>query len=197
MRTGVTLTLLTLALGVPACAQNSDLGFLVGITPSRVESSISPGTISSTIDSNVQIDYSVQLRQTPAGAFYLELPLAFVSHESDRIGPGVTSAHGNIIFFTPGIRWKMWVHSRVSFYAALGGGLASFSSSVSTIGPGLTHVSSRSIGGAIDFGGGIDFRLTRLLSLRFEGRDYVSGSRAGGFAGRNHAALDIGLGFHF
>ena len=42
------------------------------------------------------------------------------------------SSGRDIIFFTPGVRWKLWVHSRVSFYAALGGGIASFGSSVST-----------------------------------------------------------------
>ena len=105
------------------------------------------------------------------GAFYLELPLAAVFHDSNRIGPNIVSSDRNIIFFTPGVRWKLWVHSRVSFYAALGGGLASFGASVSTVGPGISNISSRTNGPAIDFGGGIDFRLTRLLSIRCEGRD--------------------------
>ena len=73
------------------------------------------------------------------GAFYLELPLAAVFHDSNRIGPNIVSSDRNIIFFTPGVRWKLWVHSRVSFYAALGGGLASFGASVSTVGPGISN----------------------------------------------------------
>ncbi len=197
MRTGLLVLLLSIAIGVPACAQNSDLGFLVGVSPSRSQSTIANGSIYGSTDANVQIDYSVQLRETAVGAFYLELPLAAVIHESGRIGPNITSVDRNIIFFTPGVRWKLWVHSRISFYAALGGGLASFGSSISTIGPNISEVSTRSTGGAMDFGGGIDFRLTRLLSIRCEGRDYVTGNNAGGFSGRNHAALDVGVGFHF
>jgi hypothetical protein len=50
---------------------------------------------------------------------------------------------------------------------ALGGGLASFGASVSTVGPGISNISIR----------------TRSI--------------AGGFQGAHHAALDVGVGFHF
>jgi hypothetical protein len=195
MRTGL-LALFSIAIA-PAWAQNSDLGFLVGVSPLKAQSSISGGSISSTVDANVQLDYSIQLKDTAVGAFYLELPLAGVFHESSRIGPNIVSSDRSIIFFTPGVRWKLWVHSRVSFYAALGGGLASFGASVSTVGPGISNISSQTTGPAMDFGGGIDFRLTRLLSIRCEGRDYVTRRNAGGFSGAHHAALDVGVGFHF
>ena len=52
--------------------------------------------------------------------------------------------------------------------------------------------------GAFDFGGGLDLRLTKLLSLRGEVRDLVlshSGlSRPGG---RNNAILAFGFALHF
>ena len=197
MRTGLLLTLLSIAISAPVRAQNSDLGFLVGVSPLRARSTIANGTISSSADANIQLDYSVQLHETGLGALYLELPLAVVFHASSVVGPGVTSSEHDIIFFTPGIRWKLWVHSRVSFYAALGGGLASFGSNTSSVGAGITSTSSRTAGAAMDFGGGIDFRVTRLISIRCEGRDYVTRSDAGGFSGVNHAALDLGVGFHF
>jgi hypothetical protein len=195
MRTGL-LVLFSIAVA-PAWAQNSDLGILVGVSPLRAQSSISGGTISSSVDGNVQIDYSVQFKQTEAGAFYVELPLAVVFHESNVVGPNVVSTNRDILFFTPGVRWKLWVHSRVSFYAALGGGIASFGTQTSTVGPGVSTSSRRTTGPALDFGGGVDFRVTRLLSIRCEGRDYVTRSDAGGFSGSHHAAVDVGVGFHF
>jgi opacity protein-like surface antigen len=195
MRTGF-LALLSIVIA-PAWAQNSDLGFLVGVSPLKAQSSISGGTISSSTDANIQFDYSFQFRQTEVGAFYIELPLAAVFHESSRVGPNIVSSDQNIIFFTPGVRWKLWVHSRFSLYAALGGGFASFGANTSIVGSGISNVSNRTTAAAMDFGAGIDFRVTRLLSIRCEGRDYVTRSNAGGFSGSNHAALDVGVGFHF
>ncbi len=138
MRTGL-LALVSIAIA-PAWAQNSDLGLLIGVSPMKAQSSIAGGVISSSVDGNVQLDYSVQFKQTPAGAFYIEFPLAVVFHESSVVGPNIVSSDRNIIFFTPGVRWKLWVHSRVSFYAALGGGIASFGAETSVVGPAITHV---------------------------------------------------------
>ena len=86
--------------------------------------------------------------------------------------------------------------------AALEGGVISASFGTSNHSHRLAGHCSRTIfsrtnGPAMDFGGGIDFRLTRLLSIRCEGRDYVTRSNAGGFSGAHHAALDVGVGFHF
>ena len=50
---------------------------------------------------------------------------------------------------------------------------------------------------AFGFGGGLDFRLTRLLSLRFEGRDFVTRAGLGGERGRTHPFFAVGIGFHF
>jgi len=195
MRAGL-LVLVSFATG-PAWAQNSDLGFLVGVSPLKSQSTISGGTISSSVDANVQLDYSVQFKETGGWKFYIELPFAIVSHESSRVGPNIVSSERDIIFFTPGVRAKLWLHSRVSIYAAVGGGIASFGVETSTVGSSISSVSKWTTGPAMDFGGGIDFRLTRLLSIRCEGRDYVTRSNAGGFSGAHHAALDVGVGFHF
>ena len=50
---------------------------------------------------------------------------------------------------------------------------------------------------ALDFGGGLDFRLTRLVSLRAEARDFVTGRGLGGVEGRNHPIFSFGLGIHW
>jgi hypothetical protein len=197
MKPSILLLLAVPAISLPASAQNSDLGVLVGVAPLKVESTVGAGGISSSVNANVQIDYAIQVASKKAGAFYIELPLAATIRTSSRIGPGIDSTVRNILFFTPGIRWKMFVQSRVSFYASLGGGVAAFTSSRSTVGLGISSSVSSNAAPALDFGGGIDFRLTRLLSIRVEGRDYVTRADAGGYTGRNHPAIDVGCGFHF
>jgi len=49
----------------------------------------------------------------------------------------------------------------------------------------------------MDFGGGVDFRLTRLLSLRFDLSDFVTRAGAAGVAGRNQPMFGFGVAFHF
>jgi hypothetical protein len=185
------------AIGLPASAQNSDLGILIGVAPLKAVSTVSASGISTQYYANLQIDYAFQVALKKDNAFYIELPLAATYNSGTRIGAGIDNRVRSILFFTPGIRWKMFVKSRVSLYASLGGGAAVFGSSRTTIGPGISTGTTSHVGPALDFGGGIDFRLTRLLSIRVEGRDYLTRSGTGGYTGRHHAAMDVGLGFHF
>ena len=48
-----------------------------------------------------------------------------------------------------------------------------------------------------DFGGGVGFRLTRLLGLQGEVRDYVGRAAAAHFPGLHHTVVQLGLGLHF
>ena len=84
-------------------------------------------------------------------------------------------------------------------YVAGGLGPVAFDESTTVVGNGLISSSIRwTVAGAIDFGGGLDFRLTRLMSLRAEARDFVvSGKHLGGQDGYNHPIFGFGVGFHF
>jgi len=75
-----------------------------------------------------------------------------------------------------------------------GGGVGVFR----TPSPGAFGVSSRgTTHGVFQFGGGADLRLTRLLSLRAEVRDVVTGRQFGGVAGRHHPVPLFGVAMHF
>jgi hypothetical protein len=79
-----------------------------------------------------------------------------------------------------------------------GGGIGSFGKDETNIsGSGIYIGTNRTEHGVLDAGGGLDFRLTRLLSLRGEGRDFVTGKNLGGVTGRNHPIYEFGLAFHF
>jgi hypothetical protein len=191
-----------LLLAGSACAQNSDLGLLLGISGPTGSVDLGAGTriVSGSVGAHGQINYAAQLRETGAGRLYLELPLLFGAHTSGTVGAGtVIGSTDGMLFFTPGVRFNVAPHSRVSFYVAGGLGLAAFQESKSVVGGGLISSSVRwTVAGALDFGGGLDFRLTRLISLRAEARDFVvTGRRLGGQDGYNHPIYGFGMGFHW
>lgn len=182
-------------------AQNSDLGFLLGVYWPHGEVTTSPNTVvSGSAGASIQFNYAWQVMQR-AVDLYVEVPVIISVESTSTVTPGlITSSSGPDVFFTPGIRLKISPQSRVSFYGALGGGVASFAANqvVITKGASSTSVSAgRANSPALDFGGGIDFRITRLLSLRFDARDFVTRKALGGSAGRNHGIYEFGIAFHF
>jgi hypothetical protein len=97
------------------------------------------------------------------------------------------------------MRLKTPTYGRVSFYGVLGGGFGWFSKvdSVFTAPNGTVEVNSGlHIRPVADFAGGIDLRLSRMLSLRGEARDFVSAANLGGVPGHNHPVFLVGLVFH-
>ena len=180
-----------------ALAQNSDLAFLLGAT-GPISSTVGNGVISDSIGVGIQLNYAAQLHETKAGQLYLELPLMIAAQVKETIGPNVVTDVKDSIFLTPGVRWRFTPQKRVSFYAAAGAGLGSFGVNNSFVGAGMVRDSgTRTYTAAFGFGGGIDFRLTRLLSLRAEGRDFITRAGLGGSSGRNHSFFMMGIGFHF
>lgn len=180
-----------------ALAQNSDLAILLGAA-GPISSTIANGIVSDSFGIGFQLNYAAQLHETKAGQLYLELPLMIATQVKSTVGNGVSDSVKDSIFFTPGVRWRFTPQKRVSFYAAAGGGIGSFGTTLSYVGHGVvSDTLGRTTTAAFGFGGGIDFRLTRLLSLRAEGRDFVTRSGLGSSSGPNHSFFMAGVGFHF
>jgi len=178
-------------------AQNSDLGLLVGVSV-RPSATITPGRIEGSVSASGQINYAIQLREANAGLLYLELPLMIADTQKGVVSGSVTSSSTNTVFFTPGVRWHYTIHPRVALYGSVGGGIAVLNGRSSLVGSGIVSSSSGTmVNPAFGFGGGVDFRLTRLLSLRAEGRDFITRAGLGGESGHNHAFFTVGVGFHF
>jgi opacity protein-like surface antigen len=191
------MVLASFLFGGAALAQNSDLAILLGTT-GPFSSTVGHGTVADAFGAGFQLNYAAQLYETKAGQLYLELPLIITAQVRDTVGPNVVTNINDSVLFTPGVRWRFTPQKRVSFYAAAGVGVGSFGASNSFVGNGMvTNSGTRTYAAAFGFGGGIDFRLTRLLSLRAEGRDFVTGTGLGGSSGRNHAFFMAGIGFHF
>jgi len=200
MRIKFLLFTLTLFLAQRAAlAQNSDLGFLAGVSGpgSDVVSGVN-SYVHGSVGASGQINYAWQVFQHVVD-LYVEMPLVISGRSDTTVTPtSVYSCNCTDVFFTPGLRVKISPQSRVSFYGALGGGLGSFGGFETTVGRGsVTTSTGRTNTAALGFGGGLDFRLTRLLSLRVEGRDFVTRTGLGGTAGRNHSMFQVGIAFHF
>jgi len=180
-----------------AMAQNSDLAILFGAN-GPTSGTVGNGVVSGQFGLAFQANFAEQLRETVAGQLYVELPLMIAGHVSSTISHGITNEVKDSIYFTPGVRWRFTPQKRISFYAAGGAGFGSFGTSLNYVGGGtVSNTGSRDWTFAFGFGGGIDLRLTRLLSLRAEGRDFVTPSNEGGTRDRNHAFFMAGIGFHF
>jgi hypothetical protein len=188
--------------------QNSEFYWLFGGVSSS--SAVVPGTdavISGSAGFALQFGYDYQLKSTKAGNLWIEAPMTYtfsgtgtVSNVPSPTLGFIASVDRNNFLLTPGLRLKSPTYGRVSIYGALGGGFGTFSKieAVVTEANGSVIANYRiHISPAFDFAGGIDVRLSRLLSLRGEGRDFVTAANLGGVSGHNHPVFLAGLAFHF
>jgi hypothetical protein len=156
MRTILTAILFILGAVTAGLAQNNELGLLIG--PSLFQGQTSAGK-TTYVRFSGQIDYAVQVHEEGSSRLYLELPVV-IAGTVVRIplGSRVGTQIGGRLFLTPGIRWKWMPSSRWSVYAAAGAGICW----------------SGVVKGTIDVAFGGDFRVTRLLSLRAEARNFIT-----------------------
>lgn len=99
------------------------------------------------------------------------------------------------LFLTPGLKLKFVPGWRVSPYIAAGGGYARFRESDFRTNnqPNTGKIGTNT--GVFNYGGGVDFRVFRYLSLRGEVRDFVTGNpnfNAPFLSNRQHNVLTSG-----
>jgi len=198
MRTRILIaTFFLAAIAAPgAMAQNSDLAVLLGVTFPATQ--VNSTHVSTSAGASVQINYAYQIWGSAHSSLYMEFPVVISAGSGTNVSVlGVTASQGATVLFTPGVRIKVPLHARLSLYAAAGGGIGAFGGNRVVVTHGQVSVGHHSVSPAMDFGGGLDIRLTRLLSLRGEVRDFVSRAGLGGVAGRNHVIGQAGVAFHF
>jgi hypothetical protein len=180
MQMAIKLLLISALAGGAAFAQgsqNADLGILFNYKTSgngySIRGAICP---------------AYEVLSTKAGDLYVEMPIEGA-------------------FVTPGLRLRIPLHWRFSLYGAVDGGVGLFTTYnavvLNTIGPDNATgesayvVKHEAVRGAFAVGAGIDFRLTKILSLRVEERDFITGRDLGDQSGRSHAFFASGIAFHF
>lgn len=131
----------------------------------------------------IQVNYAYQLLERPAGRLYIEVPLIM------PVAPHGTQEKFRKLFITPGVRYHYNLSDRIAVYASIGVGFVS------------TPFEPK-IGPAFGLGGGLDYRLTRLWSVRGDVRHMIGPSQivvldAPNSSSRNDTVLSIGFGLHF
>jgi opacity protein-like surface antigen len=178
--------------------QNSDIFFLAG--PSFAKTQVIGGTNITLYGStgySQTVGYGYQIMRKSAVSLWVEiLPFVFAtpSAETATIHGSITLSSSILI---PSARVMFPVQQRISLYGVVGAGYGDFNNPTLTSDnpPDLkTNDVAHFVAGA---GGGADFRLTRILSLRVDVRDYVTGRDLSGVPGRNHVLPMFGFAFHF
>ena len=194
MKRFVYLTFFALLSGHSLLAQNSDLGFLFGF--SQRNASVRNDVIRGEVSVSFQVNYARQLVEGKGGRLYLEFPALFAAGSDGELGNRVIGRAGGTVFFTPGLRYHYHLAPRIAVYAAAGAGIAHKEERFGTVvGSGVLERDESNTGGAYNLGGGLDFRLTRLWSLRGEVRSFRT-TQATTLTRRSTIA-QIGLALHF
>jgi opacity protein-like surface antigen len=174
-----------------ASAQNSDFSLLLTGTRNEVRT----GQVRATsTEIHYLINYAYQLRERGPHRLYLEFPLTSAGRGRVVVDRDSVSTARNQLFFTPGLRYQFSVSPRVAVYGALGVGLARYRYVEARRNPVSASVANDSALGW-NAGGGLDFRWTRLLSLRLETRNFGRATGPGGPS--NNAVAAGGFALHF
>lgn len=143
------------------------------------------------------ITYGYQIHSFKPFDLYLELPIGFWFRGNVTVDGAAATNGSSANFFTPGAKFKFHVQQRVAIYGSAGIGWGSFqeyafgpAGNLSTGGHRSTHL----VG---EFGGGVDFRVTTMLSLRAEARDLVTARDLDGTHSRHRPLYAFGFAMHF
>jgi hypothetical protein len=196
------LALLIGALLLPGAAwaqrlQNIDI-YMLGV-PAYTSSQTIPGsnvTVQKARGFSTTTGYGYQIARTSAGSIWLDVSPAFVlAGLSDSSIGG--RANNNFAALTLGLRFMLPIHSRIALLGTAAGGGGYFNYPVIAGGAEPRVTSHSTFHGVVQLGGGLDFRLTRKLSIRGEVRDYSTGKGLSGATGRHHVVPMMGVAFHF
>jgi opacity protein-like surface antigen len=178
--------------------QNMDIYFLAG--PTSVPAQVIGGTnitLFSSMGYCSAVGYGYQVMRKSAASLWLELaPLVNIAPSAQTATIPGSITQGTLMF-VPGVRVMVPLQSRLSVFGAVGGGFGGFSNATLTSDNPPDLKTRDTTHGVLGVGGGLDFRLSRYVSIRVDVRDYVTGRGLGGVPGRNHLLPMMGIAFHF
>jgi hypothetical protein len=117
----------------------------------------------------IQGNYANRLADAPLAAVYLEFPVVFAFDVNRSLPSAVEEREYSSLFVTPSLKLKLAPELPVSPFFSAGVGFARFMGSDATGGGSET-------GAALQFGGGLDFKVAPFVSLRGEVRDFYTGA---------------------
>lgn len=176
-------------------AQNADLAVLFYVRHSSYEYN-NPPVVTKTSSTTISIGIisAVQIRERGPHRLYVEFPYLLPRGFRTSVEGGRIKTGRQPWTISAGPRYQYALTDRWSIYAAAGAGAAGYSQTVTQSSP-FSVVRSTEIRPTVSYGGGLDCRLTKLISLRGELRHFIL---LGNFPGsRNGFAPSFGAGIHF
>jgi hypothetical protein len=173
-RAAVSLVFFVLGLG-RALGGEQEIGLTLGAisTPSRT---VTGGKLDFSAGTALQANYA----RTLASLHYISLmgEIHFLASPQEQITSNLTAATKDIavLYLTPGIRVKLLPKSKLSPWGSVGGGYSLYEQSTTTIAGAPNGAPRHVSGGALQFGGGVDYKIFPLISLRAEVREFYTGS---------------------
>jgi len=169
------IVLLSLSAAAAALAQQNEFGLSVGAILSQSRGVLPPLTVNLNSGIAFQADYA---RRVLKGNDYVALyGDVVVSGNPERTVSSATgSATRDIMsfFVVPGIRIKFAPNAKVSPWFSIGPGYTLYRQSTTSLN-GLPNTAPRDLNRlAVGYGGGLDWKVSRIVSLRLELRDFYS-----------------------
>lgn len=133
-----------------------------------------PGFIKFSTGFTYELNYARRLVDAKIAALYFEVPLAGTPRTTLKTDNALSPRSYSSIFFTPGLKLKLLPGRKYSPFAVMGGGLAHFRESDTTIGNQPNANQTSKTDAVFDFGFGLDVKVRSILSIRGEVRDFYS-----------------------
>ena len=170
------LLLVSVIVAWPARGQNQELAFSLGGIPGQTRSfQSSAGTAQISADRSFGINYGHRFLGARIAALYGEIEFVAIPNRSVTSPTATVPQSYASLYLAPGLRLKFFPSSRLSPWAAIGGGYALYQQSAK-LSNGQNDTDKFLNRGVFDYGGGLDFRLIRFIGLRAEVRDFLSGN---------------------
>jgi hypothetical protein len=176
------LFLAVAAVTVPARAQSQEPGqsqeltFSLGGIPGQTRSfQGSAGAAQISADRSFGINYGHRFLDAKIAALYGELEFVAIPNRALTAANATVPQNYASLYLTPGVRLKFLPGSRLSPWAAIGGGYGLYQQSAQ-LSNGQNTTNKFLNRGVFEYGGGLDYRLFRFIGLRGEVRDFFSGN---------------------
>lgn len=158
-----------------AQAQRFELGLSVGALKSG-DHDLPAGTIKADTGFAYEVNFAARLYNVHLAALYVEVPFAGTSKTGLTSSNPLSPSDYSSFFLTPGLKLKLLPIAPISPYGFVGAGLGRFHSG-SSLANGQPNTGDQSATRfAVDFGGGVDWKVFPFISVRGELRDFYSGT---------------------
>jgi hypothetical protein len=157
-------------------SQNQELTFSLGGIPGQTRSfQGSAGAAQISADRSFGINYGHRFLDAKIAALYGELEFVAIPNRALTAASATVPQNYASLYLTPGVRLKFLPGSRLSPWAAIGGGYGLYQQSAQ-LSNGQNTTNKFLNRGVFEYGGGLDYRLFRFIGLRGEVRDFFSGN---------------------